>query len=118
MVKEATFKPLNVHQTFVLRGGYLKEPAPLPVTHIPTIGDFIKLEKRELWLIKAVCGPGALKRALSWTTLLHTLRGKLWRSLLPCSSTATNGPTPSAVADNDGSTLVGDNAGGLDGVRR
>ena len=114
MVKEASFKPLDVRQTFVLRGGYLREPASLPIRHIPWLGDFVKLEKRELWLIKAVCGPGALKRALSRTTLLQTLRDQLLRSIAICPSMATNGPTPSAVADNDGSTLVDGNARGID----
>ena len=106
MGKEAPFKPLDVQHTFVLRGGYLKEPASLPVQHVPSMGDFIKLEKRELWLVRAVCGPGAVKRALSRTTLLQTLREKLTIACSTCPSVGTL----SAVADNDNSALDDGNA--------
>ena len=109
MGKDVPFKQLEVEHTFVLRGGYLKEPATLPVLRVPYLGDFIKLEKREQWLIRAVCGPGAVKRALARTTLLQTLREKV---TLACAA----GPSasPSAVADNANSALADGNAGGTD----
>ena len=71
------FKVLEVMNTVVLKGGYLKEPTSLPVMNIPNVGEFVRIDKCDAWVIRTVCGAGAARRALTRTRLLDVLREKL-----------------------------------------
>ena len=91
-----SFKPFEIERTVVLKGGFLREPVSMPLLSIPTAGDFVRMDKRMDWLIKAIAGKLANRTALVRTTLLDKLRVK------NCSALGRDADVAAAVAADDG----------------
>ena len=91
-----SFKPFELERTIVLKGGFLKDPISMPLASVPAAGDFVKMDKRMDWIIKAVAGKLANRTALVRTTLLDKLKDKI------CSALGRDADVAAAVAADDG----------------
>ena len=90
--KTNAFRPCKVATDQVLvSGGFNRRPEPCPFRTDMHCGDkpmFLRVESREVWLIKGACGDERISQGLSnRTTLVNESRAKLE---LACSGAATS----------------------------
>ena len=76
----AAWKPVSVTRQWSFEGGYISKPIILETKQVDTASgavDFVKIEKNQEWLLKAVLGTGFNKGGLRRSTLLSSMKNKL-----------------------------------------
>ena len=76
----STWAPIKISRQLVIEGGFSIKASKLEVKEVDTINgvaDFVKVDKRQEWLVKAAAGKGARPGALSRTKLLDEMKEKL-----------------------------------------
>ena len=96
----STWHPVSVAQQWAVQGGYLRKPVTLETKEIDTVDGvvhFVKVAKKDEWLLTAALGKGNNKGGLRRTELLDTIKDRVSEAAKSASSTEDS--QDSAVAE-------------------